>query len=144
MHEIRFSRALPAEAESIRREVFIKEQGFNDEFDETDKRCIHVVLFIDGEAAGTARLFTEDGGRSYHIGRMAVLKKYRGQGAGSEIMNAVCKKASELGAERCELSAQCRARGFYEKLGFKAGGEIYLDEGCPHIHMEKMLGGNGL
>ena len=48
MHEIRFSRALPAEAESIRREVFIKEQGFNDEFDETDKSCIHAVLFIDG------------------------------------------------------------------------------------------------
>lgn len=144
MHEIRFSRALPAEAESIRREVFIKEQGFNDEFDETDKSCIHAVLFIDGEAAGTARLFTEDGGRSYHIGRMAVLKKHRGSGAGSEIMNAVCKKAAELGAERCELSAQCRARGFYEKLGFKADGETYLDEGCPHIHMEKTLGGNGL
>ena len=141
MHEIRFSRALPAEAERIRREVFIKEQGFNDEFDETDKSCIHAVLFIDGEAAGTARLFTEDGGRSYHIGRMAVLKKHRGSGAGSEIMNAVCKKAAELGAERCELSAQCRARGFYEKVGYAACGEPFDEEGCPHILMTKRTGG---
>lgn len=29
--------------------------------------------------------------------------------------------------------------GFYEKNGFQAYGEEYLDEFCPHIHMEKRL-----
>ena len=31
------------------------------------------------------------------------------------------------------------ARPFYEKLGYWASGEEYLDEYCPHIHMEKEL-----
>lgn len=35
------------------------------------------------------------------------------------------------------LSAQVQAQGFYEKLGYVASGEPYLDEHCPHIHMEK-------
>ena len=57
-------------------------------------------------------MFTENGGSSYHIGRMAVLKEYRKTGLGSDIMNALCKKAKELGAEKCELSAQCVQKAF--------------------------------
>lgn len=140
MEEIKFYKnGLPKEAKMIRTAVFIEEQGFRDEFDETDDRSLHAVLFIDGNMAGTARMFTEDGGKSYHIGRVAVLKEYRKLGIGSDIMNALCKKAKELGAGKCELSAQCRAKGFYAKLGFTESGEIYLDEGCPHIYMEKEL-----
>ncbi|MDY4474645.1 GNAT family N-acetyltransferase [Mitsuokella sp.] len=37
------------------------------------------------------------------------------------------------------LSAQIQARPFYEKLGYRASGEEYLDEYCPHIRMEKEL-----
>ena len=140
MKEIKlFENVLPQEAEMIRTRVFIDEQGFHDEFDETDRNSLHAVLFIDGKPAGTARMFTENGGSSYHIGRMAVLKEYRKTGLGSDIMNALCKKAKELGAEKCELSAQCRAEGFYKTLGFTAHGDTYPDEGCPHIHMEKRL-----
>lgn len=140
MKEIKlFSTGLPEEAKQIRTAVFVDEQGFHEEFDETDDISIHAVLFIDGKAAGTARMFTESGGESYHIGRMAVLKEYRKSGLGSDIMNALCEKAKELGAKGCELSAQCRAQGFYEKLGFAAEGNIYLDENCPHIYMKKAL-----
>ena len=117
----------------------IRDRGFKDEFDETDKKSLHAVLFIDGNAAATARMFTENGGKSYHIGRVAVLKEFRKSGLGSRIMTALCEKAKEAGAEACELSAQCRAKGFYASLGFKEKGGIYLDEGCPHIYMEKEL-----
>lgn len=134
-----YKNALPQEAKMIRSAVFIEEQGFKEEFDETDKNSLHAVLFVDGKAAGTARMFTEDGGKSYHIGRVAVLKEYRKFGLGSSIMNALCEKAKELGAKKCELSAQCRAKGFYNKLGFIESGEVYLDENCPHIYMEKEL-----
>lgn len=37
-------------------------------------------------------------------------------------------------------NSQCRAQGFYEKIGYVASGETYLDEDCEHIHMEKKLG----
>ena len=119
--------------------ALMDEQGFKDEFDETDKKSLHAVLFINGNAAATARMFTENGGKSYHIGRVAVLKEFRKSGLGSRIMTALCEKAKEAGAEACELSAQCRAKGFYASLGFKEKGGIYLDEGCPHIYMEKEL-----
>ena len=49
------------------------------------------------------------------------------------------KKARELGYPKAKLSAQVSAMGFYEKNGFQAYGEEYLDEFCPHIHMEKRL-----
>ena len=48
-------------------------------------------------------------------------------------------KARELGADKIVLSAQCRVRGFYEKCGYTAYGDIYLDEYCEHIRMEKNL-----
>lgn len=139
MEEIKIYEYLPEEAKHIRKTVFMDEQGFKEEFDETDGRSLHAVLFIDGKAAATARMFTENSGKSYHIGRVAVLKEYRKSGLGREIMTALCKKAKEAGAETCELSAQCRAKEFYAKLGFTEKGGIYLDEGCPHIYMEKKL-----
>lgn len=139
MIEIKFFDCLPKEAKEIRQKVFIEEQGFADEFDETDKTALHLILYADGTAAGTARLFTEDGGTSYHLGRIAVLKEYRGRHLGAEIVKAMCKKAITLGAEKCCLSAQCRVKDFYKTLGFKEIGDIYYDEYCPHIFMEKSL-----
>jgi predicted GNAT family N-acyltransferase len=37
------------------------------------------------------------------------------------------------------LSAQVRVKGFYEKLGYKMTGDVYDDEGVPHILMYKEL-----
>lgn len=139
MNKIRFYEYLPDEAVYIRTRVFVEEQGFREEFDTTDKTALHLLLFKDGKAVGTARMFTEDGGKTYHIGRVAVLKEYRRFHFGSLMVNALCDKAKALGAQRCELSAQCRIKDFYKSLGFRESGEVYLDEHCPHIYMEKEL-----
>ncbi|MCD7872452.1 MAG: GNAT family N-acetyltransferase [Clostridiales bacterium] len=139
MNKIKFYNFLPKEAKSIREKVFINEQGFKNEFDGFDNKSIHLILYYNGIAAGTARMFTENSGKSFHIGRVAVLPEYRNLHLGAEIVNAACNKAKEKGAEYCELSAQCRIKKFYCLLGFKESGEIYLDESCPHIHMEKEL-----
>ena len=118
MNEIRFFDKLPEEAKHIRITVFVNEQGFSNELDEIDNTAIHALLFL---------------------GRIAVLKEFRGLDLGTEIVKAMFEKAKSLGAEKCEISAQCRAMEFYKKLGFKEDGEAYLDEYCPHIHMEKSL-----
>ena len=39
----------------IREMVFIKEQGFRNEFDVTDNTCGHLVLYEDGKAEARAR-----------------------------------------------------------------------------------------
>ncbi len=139
MNCIKIDNSLPKEAAEIRQKVFVEEQKFENEFDGIDKISFHFVLYKDGVAAGTARMFTEDGGKTYQIGRVAVLPEYRKYKFGSEIMNAALKKAAELGGEKAAVSAQCRVRHFYESLGFSASGSVYYDEYCPHVHMEKVL-----
>lgn len=136
-HEF-FDGNVPAEARKIRQEVFIEEQKFSYEFDETDHISIHILLYCDGIPAGTGRLFKDNDG-SWHIGRIAVDKEFRGKHLGEEIMRRIEAKARELGAKKTILSAQCRVRGFYEKCGYTAYGDVYLDEYCEHISMEKEL-----
>ena len=139
MNKIEFFNYLPEDAKEIRFRVFVDEQGFQNELDDTDNTALHLVLYVDEAAAGAGRMFTEDGGESYHLGRIAVLKEYRGLHLGALIVEAMCEKAKELGARRCELSAQCRAKDFYKKQGFAEQGDVYLDEYCPHIYMVKEI-----
>ncbi len=134
-----FQNALPKDALYIRTEVFVTEQGFRDEFDETDKTCIHIIGYEGGEPVAVCRCFYEHDPKVWHIGRVAVMNKYRGKGFGSDIMNAAEDAIREKGGEIAELSSQVRAKHFYETLGYTETGEEYLDEGCPHILMIKSL-----
>ena len=127
------------EIKQIRIDVFINEQGFENEFDDIDETAKFVLLSIDGRAVGTCRFFPSNIEGDAHIGRMAVRKLYRGQNLGSKIMHAAENGIRRDGFKTCSLSAQVQARPFYESLGYVAEGEEYLDEGCPHILMRKQL-----
>lgn len=130
---------MPDDAMNIRKTVFIDEQGFKDEFDEIDKIAKHLIIYHDGKAVGVARYFSEDNPNEYHVGRVAVLKEYRKYGYGKKIMELILKDLENIGAKTAVLSAQCTAQGFYQKCGFTAVGETYLDEHCPHIKMIKNI-----
>ena len=95
------------------------------------------MVVFDKEPVGTARMFDEEG--TMILGRIAVLKEYRHLHIGSQILQALENKAKELGYHEVVLSAQVRAKSFYEKNGYVCFGEEYLDEYCPHIHMKKMI-----
>ena len=139
--KVRISRGLDLspEAADIRKTVFVDEQGFRNEFDDIDNDAYHAVLITDDNIpAACGRLFTSDG-MTYTIGRVAVLKEYRKKGLGEKIVMALENKARELGGVETELSAQLRAKGFYEKLGYFPYGDEYLDEYCSHISMKKAL-----
>lgn len=71
------------------------------------------------------------------IGRVAVMKPYRKQGLGAEVVRELEQAAKAYGAKLFSLSAQLRAQGFYEAIGYRAYGETYLDEYCPHVAMTK-------
>ena len=55
-----FYNELPKDAKYIREEVFMKEQGFQDEFDEIDYHCLHLVI-EDDKAIGCARMYEKNG-----------------------------------------------------------------------------------
>lgn len=135
-----FYKKLPLEAKKIRQEVFVKEQGFKNEFDDIDKNCIHLVVFQEEKAIGCARMICEND--SVILGRIAVLKEYRQLHVGSYILQCLENKAKELNYTKIELSAQVRASQFYLKNGYQIYGDEYLDEYCPHVHMEKTYKSN--
>lgn len=130
---------LPEEAKKIRREVFVKEQGFYDEYDEFDDIAKHMVMYSNEEPISTCRIYYNSEKESYIIGRVAVLKEWRGKNIGRRILNAAEEYIRENGGKSVMLSGQVRVAGFYEKLGYIKQGETYLDEGCPHIWMKKNL-----
>lgn len=122
---------------NIRTKVFIDEQGFKDEFDEADKTCSHIVLYNNEIPVATCRYFEEN--RIYHIGRVAVIKKYRGLHLGNDIMKIAEAEILKENGKQIEISAQVRIKDFYKKLGYKEFGEVYFDEHCKHIAMKKEL-----
>lgn len=137
--EIKLYDALPAEAVQIRKQVFMEEQGFTDEFDEIDARAKHLVLF-DGETpAATCRFFQGNRPNEYVIGRLAVIKTKRGRQLGSLLMKKAEEAAAGMHATRLLLHAQVRAMPFYEQQGYRVLGEEDLDEDCPHIWMCKLV-----
>ena len=117
----------------IRNQVFIHEQGVSErlEWDKEDTSCEHFVAYMDNEAVGCARLVGNK-----KIGRMAVLKAYRGKGIGKEILDHIKRHASQKRYTRLELSAQCHAYEFYRSCGFTAHSSPYEDANIPHIDME--------
>ncbi len=135
-----FQFRLPKEAKEIREEVFVKEQGFADEFDEIDSRSWHLVLYLDQTPIATGRVYEEDP-ETYRIGRVCVRKPFRGQSVGTYVVKFLCNKAISLGARKAVLLAQLDKQSFYDRIGFRPdpNGEIVLNEGVPHIEMTKVL-----
>ena len=126
---------LCTEAKTIREKVFMEEQGFKDEFDDLDEVCKHLVVFDHQKAIGTCRYYYDDPLQANVIGRIAVIKEYRGKKVGQYIVKTAC---SLIQGNVC-LHAQLQSKPFYEKLGFKAYGEIDYDEFCPHTWMKKEM-----
>lgn len=137
MTEVVVTNLLHPDAMKVRKEVFVDEQGFHDEFDDIDEIADHYLLYVDGEIAGCCRVFPSKDKGKYTLGRLAIRKQYRGKSYGSLIMSKVEDWLKNNKIQTLELSAQVRVRSFYESLGYIASGEEYLDENCPHIHMEK-------
>lgn len=123
---------------AIRDEVFVRGQNvpLHIELDALDPLCLHVIARSDGgEAIGTGRLLPD--GR---VGRMAVLEPWRGRGVGGSMLERLVEIARARGLQRVELHSQAHARDFYERHGFEAYGEHFLEAGIEHVHMRRALG----
>jgi predicted GNAT family N-acyltransferase len=125
-----------AHAAPIRFAVFVEEQGVprEIELDALDKDCLHAVAFAGGQAVGTARLLPDG-----HIGRMAVLKAWRGRGIGRLLLERLVEQARARGDRQVMLSAQAHALAFYRAHGFVEEGAEYLEAGIRHRAMRRRL-----
>jgi hypothetical protein len=121
---------------AIRYEVFVDEQNVPEELeiDGLDGKAKHVLTFVDDVPIGTGRILSDG-----HIGRVAVLKNYRGLGIGKSIMKELIKCAQDMSLEKVWLSSQWHAHSFYLDLGFVCVGEVYKEAGIEHIKMFRVL-----
>lgn len=125
---------------TIRTEVFIHEQHVPAEleWDGEDPHAIHVLATaLSGNPVGTARLILH--GEQAHIGRMAVLPAWRGQGVGASLLLRLLDTARQRGAGSVFLNAQTYAVPFYERFNFVREGAEFLDAGIPHYRMTLSL-----
>jgi predicted GNAT family N-acyltransferase len=127
------------EALELRRRVFVDEQGVTLAADQDgrDPDALHIVAYAGGRLVGTCRLVFDDG--IARLGRMAVEREERGRGIGAAILAEAEREARAAGARKIRLHAQADARSLYERSGFEVRGEEFLEEGIPHVTMEKPL-----
>jgi predicted GNAT family N-acyltransferase len=138
--EVTISQVTWHEAENYLREVrtpvFIEEQFVAPDFewDELDQSAVHLLAMLNNNAIACLRII------DFHkIGRMAVLKEYRGMGLGNALLATAIEICKLQGSESIILSAQTHAIGFYRQAGFKQISEEYCDVHIPHVDMQMEL-----
>jgi ElaA protein len=136
----------------VRREVFVKEQGYTEEqeFDEAEPLALHVLAQLvpgcvttqgAGRHLGAARLLldsSEDPPIAY-VSRLSVLPFARRMGLGKAIVQFMLEGAQEMGCNKARAGAQKTALDFWARLGFRPTGEEYMDFHVPHEWTERTL-----
>jgi predicted GNAT family N-acyltransferase len=123
----------------LREEVFVGEQGVSlaEERDGRDQEALHLVVVDDGVVVATCRLLVE--GTTVKLGRMAVARTRRGLGLARALITEAEARGRALGAERMVLAAQLNAQPLYDRAGYDAYGDVFLDAGIEHVMMSKAL-----
>lgn len=130
------------EAFKIRKEVFVDEQKvpLEDEFDEYDKEgtlARHILVYHEDQPSATGRLRRL--GNTAKLERICVRASHRQYGLGSVVVKSLEKLALEEGFTQAKIHAQTQARSFYQKLGYEQVSEEFMEDGIPHIVMERKL-----
>ena len=124
----------------IRSEVFVVEQNcVYQDIDNKDPKAIHLYGKIKNKIVAYSRIFNEgDFYKEISFGRALVLKNQRGKGLGDELV----QKSIEIikgnwPNKKVKISAQAHLNNFYKKHGFIEKGKEYLEDGIPHVSMER-------
>lgn len=135
--EIKVFGRLPEESKNIRIKVFVEEQGFREEFGSVDDSATHIVAYDGATPVATCRFFIKDG--SYLLGRIAVIREYRGKHIGALLISKAEEEIKKRGGRKTVIHAQTRAKDFYLKQGYIDSGKNDTEEGCPHVWLFKNL-----
>ncbi len=124
---------------TLRSKVFVVEQQcvFLD-MDGLDKQAHHLQGRVGGTLVAYTRLL--DKGIAYpeypSIGRVVTDPVARGKAYGFKLMTESIQQLHALyGNGAIKIGAQLYLQKFYESLGFKQAGEMYLEDGIEHIPM---------
>ena len=123
-----------------RAEIFVVEQDcVYQDLDDKDQDAIHIFCWEGDRVAACLRVFWNDEAKGVaQIGRVVTLK--HGTGLGGKLLHAGVELAlNEFKAKKIYLEAQEYAKGYYAKEGFVVVSEPCLEDGIPHVKMEKII-----
>ncbi|WOC41177.1 GNAT family N-acetyltransferase [Polaribacter sp. HL-MS24] len=124
----------------IRSKVFVVEQDcVYQDLDGKDQKSLHVIGFKEDKIVAYSRIFKPgDYFQNASIGRVVVSISERKFGFGHDLMKASIKAIEDqYQVIDITISAQVYLQKFYESHGFFKIGESYLEDGIPHIRMDK-------
>ncbi len=117
----------------LRNRVFVVGQKITAEaeVDGLDPRCHHVLMRLDGQLVGTARLFWDE--EPVKVGRICVDTSRQKAGLGTAMMERL---QDYLGDRRAVMHAQQYLEKWYEGLGWEREGEVFDEAEIAHVKME--------
>lgn len=123
----------------LRQEVFSVEQSCAYlDLDGRDQYSLHLTAYdADGNLVAYLRL-VEPGKRfpEPSIGRVVTSEKVRRSGVGKVLMAEGLRKAAEMyPGQPNRISAQQYLERFYNNFGYVRAGEVYDEDGIPHVEM---------
>jgi putative N-acetyltransferase (TIGR04045 family) len=123
--------------------VFVSEQGLfagsdRDQHDDAPA-TVHVLGLVDGEPAGTVRLYPL-AGTLWHGDRLAVLPEFRRSRIGAQLVRLAVSLAGELGGTRMRARVQLPNVHFFEYLGWTPTAPPADHLGVAHQWMAIPLG----
>ncbi len=124
----------------LRSEVFVVEQDcVYQDLDFKDQKALHILGFKNNKIVAYTRVFKAgDYFENASIGRVVVAASERKFGYGFHLMKASIKAIEDhFNTTKITISAQVYLTKFYNSLGFNKIGEEYLEDGIPHIRMDK-------
>jgi ElaA protein len=131
---------------AFRESIFVVEQACPyQELDGRDEFAWHLLGQRSGHVVACLRvLLPPAGNRRYRIGRVAVGESERGRGLAREMLLMAEHRIAEAdAAAEIVLDAQSYLLPFYQALGYGINGEEFLEDGIPHLPMNKQLPASG-
>jgi predicted GNAT family N-acyltransferase len=125
---------------NLRMEILRKPLGLSFDATELEKEKEDVLMgaFEDERLLGCC-LLTRMDQHTMRLRQMAVPNSMQGKGIGRALMIFAENIARDLGYKKLCMHARKTALGFYEKLGYAANGEEFIEVTIPHYIMEKAL-----
>lgn len=124
----------------LRSEVFVVEQDcVYQDVDYKDQKALHVFGIKNERIVAYTRIFKPgDYFENSSIGRVVVAASERKYGFGHHLMKASIKAIkNNFHIDLITISAQVYLKKFYQSHKFIQVGEEYLEDGIPHIRMDR-------
>lgn len=125
---------------ALRDEVLRQPLGLSIKNDDLSKD-LDTILFIaqEGERTVGCVILKPLDNRTAKLRAMAVTAEKRGSGIGALLVGELERFAAANGFETVEMNARMVAKGFYERLGYQAEGDEFIEVTVPHVLMKKSL-----